>query len=251
MALSLSLSLLSLLKLDFFYFQIEIKIPIKLSSDQWLRTLEQALLLFLIIGRWILPKGKLTHDQLSQLLLVYIGTAADIVEFFDAFKEDIVSVWSCFCYVWWLWFVLPSVMMIQFPGLCALIISRRDSWWFCWRVQAMKKMIWSVRVTCTLNSAMFVCLPICLRTPLQPPAPKMILSNFWGFFSCASVLFLFFYFFAHLFPLLHFWTFHVFLVVFKCRSKTFHSTILNFARCWAFRMLQAFKFLNFDEKLFL
>ena len=73
------------------YFQIEIKIPIKLSSDQWLRTLEQALLLFLIIGRWILPKGKLTHDQLSQLLLVYIGTAADIVEFFDAFKEDVVS----------------------------------------------------------------------------------------------------------------------------------------------------------------
>ena len=77
------------------YFQIEIKIPIKLSSDQWLRTLEQALLLFLIIGRWILPKGKLTHDQLSQLLLVYIGTAADIVEFFDAFKEDVVSSRSC------------------------------------------------------------------------------------------------------------------------------------------------------------
>ena len=61
-----------------------------MSSDQWLRTLEQALLLFLILGRWLLPKGKLTHDQLSQLLLVYIGTAADIVEFFDAFKEDIV-----------------------------------------------------------------------------------------------------------------------------------------------------------------
>ncbi len=60
----------------------------KLSSDQWVKTLEQALLLFLIIGRWILPKGKLTHDQLSQLLLVYIGTAADIVEFFEAFKEE-------------------------------------------------------------------------------------------------------------------------------------------------------------------
>ena len=38
----------------------------------------------------MLPKGQLTHDQLSQLLLVYIGTAADIVEFFDAFKEDTV-----------------------------------------------------------------------------------------------------------------------------------------------------------------
>lgn len=49
--------------------------------------LEQMLLLVLILGRWLLPKGKLTHDQLSQLLLVYIGTAADIVEFFEAFKE--------------------------------------------------------------------------------------------------------------------------------------------------------------------
>ena len=56
-----------------------------------MRTLEQLLLLILILGRWMLPKGKLTHDQLSQLLLVYIGTAADIVEFFEAFSEERVS----------------------------------------------------------------------------------------------------------------------------------------------------------------
>ena len=43
-------------------------------------------MLILIIGRWLLPKGDLTRDQLSQLLLVYIGTAADIIEFFDSFK---------------------------------------------------------------------------------------------------------------------------------------------------------------------
>lgn len=56
-----------------------------------MRVLEQVLLLLLIVGRWLLPKGKLTHDQLSQLLLVYIGTAADIVEFFDAFEEQEVG----------------------------------------------------------------------------------------------------------------------------------------------------------------
>ncbi|KAL3862264.1 hypothetical protein ACJMK2_008246 [Sinanodonta woodiana] len=67
--------------------KFEIRIPIEMTSDQWIRTLEQILLLILILGRWLLPKGKLTHDQLSQLLLVYIGTAADIVEFFEAFKE--------------------------------------------------------------------------------------------------------------------------------------------------------------------
>ncbi|CAH1774410.1 unnamed protein product, partial [Owenia fusiformis] len=68
-----------------------IRLPIQLSTEQWLRTIEQVLLLLLIVGRWMLPKGKLTHDQLSQLLLVYIGTAADIVEFFEAFKEDVVK----------------------------------------------------------------------------------------------------------------------------------------------------------------
>lgn len=50
--------------------------------------IEQFLMLVLIVGRWMLPKGDLTRDQLSQLLLVYIGTAADIIEFFDSFKED-------------------------------------------------------------------------------------------------------------------------------------------------------------------
>jgi len=61
------------------------------KDRDWIRTLEQLLLLILILGRWMLPKGKLTHDQLSQLLLVYIGTAADIVEFFEAFNEEKVS----------------------------------------------------------------------------------------------------------------------------------------------------------------
>lgn len=83
-------SLLYVLSFLLLFFQVplEIRIPILLSADQWIRTLEQILLLILIVGRWLLPKGKLTHDQLSQLLLVYIGTAADIVEFFEAFKEE-------------------------------------------------------------------------------------------------------------------------------------------------------------------
>lgn len=86
-------SLLYVLSFWLLFFQVplEIRIPILLSADQWIRTLEQILLLLLIVGRWLLPKGKLTHDQLSQLLLVYIGTAADIVEFFEAFKEEAVK----------------------------------------------------------------------------------------------------------------------------------------------------------------
>jgi len=44
----------------------------------WTQIVEQTLLLVLIIGRWLLPVGKtMTRDQLSQLLLVYIGTAGN------------------------------------------------------------------------------------------------------------------------------------------------------------------------------
>ena len=42
-------------------------------------------MLFLIIGRWMLP-SEMTRDELAQLLLCYIGVAADIIEFFDSFK---------------------------------------------------------------------------------------------------------------------------------------------------------------------
>ena len=66
--------------------------------------IEQLLMLLLIIGRWMLPKvsifllhifvgffipkGEMTRDALAQLLLTYIGTAADIIEFFDSFKVE-------------------------------------------------------------------------------------------------------------------------------------------------------------------
>ncbi|XP_039301786.1 transmembrane protein 26 [Solenopsis invicta] len=71
---------------------VDIQLPdIKISTETWVTLIEQFLMLVLIIGRWMLPKGDLTRDQLSQLLLVYIGTAADIIEFFDSFKEDRIA----------------------------------------------------------------------------------------------------------------------------------------------------------------
>ncbi|XP_056648650.1 transmembrane protein 26 [Diorhabda sublineata] len=71
---------------------VDIKLPdISLSTETWITLIEQFLMLILIIGRWMLPKGDLTRDQLSQLLLVYIGTAADILEFFDSFKDDKIA----------------------------------------------------------------------------------------------------------------------------------------------------------------
>lgn len=46
---------------------------VKVNTDTWITLIEQFLMLILIVGRWLLPKGDLTRDQLSQILLVYIG----------------------------------------------------------------------------------------------------------------------------------------------------------------------------------
>jgi hypothetical protein len=64
---------------------------IPVDTDTLVMLIEQALMLILIIGRWMLPKGDLTRDQLAQLLLVFIGTAADILEFFDSFKVSVLD----------------------------------------------------------------------------------------------------------------------------------------------------------------
>lgn len=58
-----------------------INLPIiDVEPKQWVALIEQSLLFLLILGRWMLPKGKISRDELSQLLLVYIGMAADIIE---------------------------------------------------------------------------------------------------------------------------------------------------------------------------
>lgn len=61
-------------------------LPLKMR----VRIIEQLLLLSVIIGRWLLPRFGISRDQLSQLLLINIGNAADILELFEAFNEDIV-----------------------------------------------------------------------------------------------------------------------------------------------------------------
>ncbi|XP_071944111.1 uncharacterized protein [Antedon mediterranea] len=93
------------------------------SDDLWLIITEQLLLLVLILGRWILPKGEVTRDQLSQLLLVYIGTAADIIEFMDVLKEpNVRDDMSLICVVLFVW----SWSLIQFT-LAVTVTKARKS----------------------------------------------------------------------------------------------------------------------------
>ncbi|XP_028396484.1 transmembrane protein 26-like [Dendronephthya gigantea] len=61
------------------------------SDESRLSILDQTFVLFLVVGRWMLPKGEITRDQLSSLLLVYIATAADIVELTEIYEDSSVG----------------------------------------------------------------------------------------------------------------------------------------------------------------
>jgi hypothetical protein len=50
--------------------------------------LELSLLLLIIVGRWVLPKGVTSRSNLSQLLLVYMSIASDIVDLLTIFNEE-------------------------------------------------------------------------------------------------------------------------------------------------------------------
>lgn len=77
---------------------LQITIPIYLDADTWASVLEQGFLFILILGRWILPRGKLTRDQLSQLLFVYIGSGSDVMELFIIFEEPKIRSDKTFSY---------------------------------------------------------------------------------------------------------------------------------------------------------
>ena len=72
------------------------------------------------MGRWFMPKGKMSRAQLSQILLIYIGVAADIVELFEAFKEKAVRhsrLLTVLVLIVW------TISLLQF---CFILVSKND-----------------------------------------------------------------------------------------------------------------------------
>ncbi|XP_078268892.1 transmembrane protein 26-like [Rhinoraja longicauda] len=95
------------------------------QNVDWILGLHQTLLIVLIIGKWILPLGiGVNRDQLSQLLLMFVGTAADILEF-KSETQSHTGVRCCLELVYailalWTW------SMLQFP-LDLTVQQREDA----------------------------------------------------------------------------------------------------------------------------
>lgn len=59
-----------------------------LSDDDWVVATEVTFLMIIIIGRWMLPKGRMSRSALSQLLLVYLSLASDMIDLLSIFQEE-------------------------------------------------------------------------------------------------------------------------------------------------------------------
>lgn len=90
--------------------------------NDWILGLHQVLLILLILGKWLLPLGGgVTRDELSQLLLIFVGTAADILEFTSETLSDVKENNHQLVYIIlavWTW------SMLQFPLHLAVVTSR-------------------------------------------------------------------------------------------------------------------------------
>ncbi|KAJ1144568.1 hypothetical protein NDU88_010866 [Pleurodeles waltl] len=109
----------------------------------WTLALHQTFLLLLVIGKWFLPTDAGTsREQLSQLLLLFVGTAADILEFStetlelaDVRKEavlvySILSVWTWSMLQFLLDVAVKNVDLHQSPapkGRCSLLLSQHSA----------------------------------------------------------------------------------------------------------------------------
>ena len=72
---------------------------------------EISFMFIIILGRWILPKGDISHSALSQLLLVYLSLASDILDLLTLLSEHKIQSSRSMVYV-----VLSvfSICMLQF-----------------------------------------------------------------------------------------------------------------------------------------
>ncbi|TKS85915.1 Transmembrane protein 26 [Collichthys lucidus] len=94
-------------------------------ANTWMLALHQIVLILLIVGKWLLPLGGgITRDQLSQLLLIFVGTAADILEFTSETMSDVKETINQLVYIIlavWTW------SMLQFPFHLAVVNDKSDS----------------------------------------------------------------------------------------------------------------------------
>lgn len=162
----------------------------KLDPADWVAGLEQTMLIVLVLGRWLMPKGDMSRDQLSQLLMVYIGLGADILDIFDTFKEpevknnDVVVIIGLALFSW---------ALMQFPLVLTQTQStlgqppREDPGGCCSGHPASlssccSSEVWSLLLMVGLQDGPFLIYRLYLM------AQEQVLNQLMIFFTCKNIL---------------------------------------------------------------
>ncbi|XP_076448257.1 uncharacterized protein LOC143284980 [Babylonia areolata] len=90
-------------------------VTLDFSQEDWMLLSEQTMMVTIILSRWLLPKGQMTHNEVSQLLLLYLSLSSDIIDFLSIFSFTAVANDEAYCYVllfWWTWAMLQFTLVL-------------------------------------------------------------------------------------------------------------------------------------------
>ncbi|KAK2898490.1 hypothetical protein QQF64_032286 [Cirrhinus molitorella] len=173
-----------------FFSQIPLTMGLaELDPENWVEALEQTMLIVLVLGRWLMPKGDMSRDQLSQLLMVYVGLGADILDIFDTFKEPQVKTKQAVIVVG---LSLFSWALMQFPlvltqtshpkgqeeGQSETAHLGRAGW----TVSCCSSEVWSLLLTVGLQDGPFLIYRLYLMIR------ENVLNQLMIFFTCKNLL---------------------------------------------------------------
>lgn len=80
--------------------------------------LEQSMMFMLIVCRWLLPRGRIDRDSLSQLLIMYSAISADILDFSEIINRDELKKdkqFKCIVLGVWSWSLMQFTVVVTSP----------------------------------------------------------------------------------------------------------------------------------------
>ncbi|XP_030590501.1 transmembrane protein 26 [Archocentrus centrarchus] len=155
-----------------------------LDPENWVAGLEQTMLIVLVLGRWLMPKGDMSRDQLSQLLMVNVGLGADILDIFDTFKEPEVKTNQAVVIVG---LALFSWALMQFPLVLTQTRPQKSGPFCCPEAppsftSCCSSEVWSLLLTVGLQDGPFLLYRIYLMVQ------EKVLNQLMIFFTCKNIL---------------------------------------------------------------
>uniref|UniRef100_H2YWB7 Transmembrane protein 26 n=1 Tax=Ciona savignyi TaxID=51511 RepID=H2YWB7_CIOSA len=169
----------------------QLGITINLDDSGWTLALEQILIFVLVLGKWIAPKGEVSRNELSQLLLVYIAAGADIIELLEVFNESKVSQNAELVYLVmaiWSWSLLQFCLVLTASKDMPNIdehdekVSYSDDGRLCFNCFCCYTEVWGMIMSILFQDGPFLILRLVIFLQYN------VVTHMLVFFACKNVL---------------------------------------------------------------